>query len=203
MSHTLITVEGSGSPWLVGLLESDRLLEYHIFSREERPLLRSVIQGQLSDRVGNLNSYIVQIRQDKPGFLNAGETFDRRLGTLLPVQVVQEGAGEKGYRVSDRYSLSGRTLVLTPFEPKTSISSKLPKEALKTRFNALREHFPGGISCGWIFRTEAMGSSDEQILQEAETLYQRHLHIQESQRTAPCGTVLDQPEPPLFVNGRF
>ena len=199
MSDLIITVEGRGEPWLVGLLEGDTLLEYHRFSRTEKPLLQSVIQGQLSDRLGNLHSYIVQLHLDKPGFLNVDPSAGLKLGTLRPVQILQEGAGDKGYRVSDRYSLSGRSLVLTPFSPKTSISSKLDPEAVKRRFNALRERFPDGSSCGWIFRTRAADLSDEQILAEAKSLYERHQAIQERKETAPLGTVLDRPELPILA----
>ena len=198
MSNSVITIEVQGEQLLTGLLENGRLMEYHRFNKNEEALLGSVIMGQVHSRVGGLSACLVNLQQDRLGFMNLKAGDSLRPGDLVPVQVQQEGSGQKGYRVIREYTLASQNLVFTPFDLRTSISSKIEAEGLKSHFRGLRTHFPDEGKGGWIFRTQAASASDEKLLSEANALYAQSLSIQSQARTAAYGSVLYRPPHPLL-----
>lgn len=198
MPDSLITIEAREEGLYAGLLENGRLKEYHRFDLDGPAILGSIVMGHVDEQVGGLNSFLVNIRQDKKGFLNTRKGDKVRCGDMFPVQIIQEGSGDKGYRVTREFSLDGHNVVLTPFDLRTSISLKIESEALKTRFKALREQFPDQHTVGWIFRTDAAAASEEEILEEAKVLYDRYQSIMRIQKTSPAGSILYAPPAPVL-----
>ena len=190
----IITVESHGEKALVGLLENRRLIEYRAFSALGTELLHSVIQGKVTEYAGGLDAAFVNLKQDQHGFLN----HPPKPGTLLPVQIVQEERGEKVWRVTDQYSLSGISLVATPFDKRLSLSSKIYDKAQRDHLKALGTQLPHRDQTGYIFRTRAASCSDEEILAEAHHLSEACIDIAIRSRTAPLGTVLYTAPDPIL-----
>ncbi len=143
------------------------------------------------DHYGNI--YIGRVEQIKPGiqaaFVNIGEGKNGLLhqkdihpnaenlpiekcvkkGQELIVQVKKEAMGDKGPRLTTKYSISGHFLVLLPMEKKVYLSKKIRNTDEKNRLKKIANHLKGQ-NYGLIVRTEAEGADEENIKRELEYL---------------------------------
>ncbi|MBR2264578.1 MAG: ribonuclease E/G, partial [Firmicutes bacterium] len=192
----IITIEGTAERFFAGLIENDVLSEYQRFSLTDPVILGRIIKGQVQKESGTLHSYYVNLQLDHPGFWNAGGAV--KGGTQPIVQVIQEPRGKKGYRVTEHYTIPGRYLVLTPFDPRIHVSLRVDDPAEQKRLRETARSLPGDGHVGWILRTEALSVDSESILAEGAYLYDLHREIENRGITAPVGAILYEPVHPLI-----
>lgn len=106
------------------------------------------------------------------------------------VQVMKEPTGTKGPRLTGNLSLPGRFLVLQPHGQGVNISRRIGGESERNRLRALAVLIkPPGT--GLLVRTEAEGVSEEQIIDDLESLLRQWEAIQQAAETA---------QPPVLLN---
>jgi len=106
------------------------------------------------------------------------------------VQVMKEPTGTKGPRLTGNLSLPGRFLVLQPHGQGVNISRRIGGESERNRLRALAVLIkpPGS---GLLVRTEAEAVSEEQIIDDLESLLRQWEAIQQAAETA---------QPPVLLN---
>lgn len=196
-----ITVEIRGEILYVGLLDDEQLIEYQRYTVSEQSLLQKIVMGLLTEPAGG-NSYFVNIKEDKPGYIQFDVQEKIKCGTLLPVQIQREGVGRKGHLLTQKYSLPGRCLVLTPYDVRVSVSGRIENPADRERLRIIGEKLPYQDAVGYILRTDAVQHSEEQIVREAEELFALYTNIQKRSETSALGTILYQPPTPVvqYIN---
>ncbi|MBQ8971300.1 MAG: ribonuclease E/G [Lachnospiraceae bacterium] len=108
---------------------------------EKGSVIGKIYLGRVEKQVKNIGSSFVRLSKEEYGFLDGEE----KAGTILPVQIVREGKGEKKHSVSRKLSLPGRYCVVlygNKPEGKLLFSGKLTEEAraaLKESFDRLSE----------------------------------------------------------------
>ena len=106
------------------------------------------------------------------------------------VQVMKEPTGTKGPRLTGNLSLPGRFLVLQPHGQGVNVSRRIAAESERNRLRALAVLIkPPGT--GLLVRTEADGVSEEQIIDDLESLLRQWEAIQQAAETA---------QPPVLLN---
>ncbi|MDO5616811.1 MAG: ribonuclease E/G [Cruoricaptor ignavus] len=116
----------------------------------------------------SLKNFQVQKQIDKHG------TVDKVLAKddVVLIQITKEPISTKGPRISTQISLTGRFLVLIPFDDKVSISKKIKsaedRERLKTLIESIR---PEGF--GVIIRTVAEGKKVAELHNDMNQLVQK------------------------------
>ncbi|MFZ4804127.1 MAG: Rne/Rng family ribonuclease [Synechococcus lacustris] len=106
------------------------------------------------------------------------------------VQVMKEPTGTKGPRLTGNLSLPGRFLVLQPHGQGVNISRRIGGESERNRLRALAVLIkPPGT--GLLVRTEAEAVSEEQIIDDLESLLRQWEAIQQAAETA---------QPPVLLN---
>jgi len=106
------------------------------------------------------------------------------------VQVMKEPTGTKGPRLTGNLSMPGRFLVLQPHGQGVNISRRIGGESERNRLRALAVLIkPPGT--GLLVRTEAEGVSEEQIIDDLESLLRQWEAIQQAAETA---------QPPVLLN---
>lgn len=182
----------------VGLLDGDTLVEYQRYSAREISFLQRILIGKITEPVRGLNSYFVNIKEERPGYLQVDSECNIRCGDEVPVQIIQEGVGRKGHRLTLKYTIPGESVVLTPYDTRISISSKVEDPKERERLYQLANILPHQGETGYIVRTDAVHYTQEEILEESDMLYQQHLEIQRRSETSSLGTVLYQPPSPVI-----
>jgi len=163
-------VSVSGTQGRIALLESGRLTEYRTEAAE--PLTGHIYKGRVTDIVPDLQAAFVDIGEAKNAFLHVEDAMPpghRQRGAEKPsisrlvrsgeerlVQVIKEGSGSKGARVTTQLSLPGRLLVYLPSGGGVMLSQKITDSAEQAR---LREQMAPllGAGEGVLLRTAARG----------------------------------------------
>ncbi|GAB4202185.1 MAG: Rne/Rng family ribonuclease [Bacteroidia bacterium] len=113
-------------------------------------------------------------------------------GMNILVQIAKEPISAKGPRITSELSIPGRYLVLTPFNEKITISSKIKDEAERDRLtNLLKEIKPKNF--GLIIRTAAEGKNITEIETDLKDLMSKWDHIfKELKKARPPQKVLGE-----------
>ena len=109
------------------------------------------------------------------------------------VQVMKEPTGSKGPRLTGNLSLPGRFLVLQPHGQGVNISRRINSEHERNRLRALGVLIkPPGA--GLLIRTEAENVSEEQLIDDLESLLRQWEAIQQAAETASPPVLLNRDE---------
>lgn len=155
-------------------LENGRLGEFVIYD-EKKANEGNVYLGKITKKIQTANGkegYFVNIGASKEAFINAEENDLEDLkaheGQDIIVQVVQEQRAEKGARMSRFLRLAGVYLVYCPYGNDIEISTKIVDETARERlYRLIADNSETG---GWIVRTMAAESGDNEILAEMSKL---------------------------------
>ena len=180
------------------VLEDGHLREYipERLHAEEAP--GEIYMGQILRRVPGLEAAFVTIGTSRPAFLplDGRDMTQFKPGRELPVQIKALPGGEKGAVVSDQLSFTGRYVVVTPQDARSSISSKITAASDRRRLKALADALSAEGGYGFILRTEAQGQPEEQIRTEALQLQQQAAAVMAQAPFAVTGKCLYRPEAP-------
>ena len=109
---------------------------------------------------------------------SSGEiTINLQAKQQVIVQVTREAYGSKGVRVSTKVGLTGRNVVLLPFEGSIGVSRKVASVKERKRLRSLAKRVvPDDMGC--IIRTAAAGLPDEDVLRDFETLVEEWREVE-------------------------
>ena len=164
------------------LYESDQLTEVMLEPESLPVRVGNIYIGKVMQIVTGINAAFVAIRPGLNGYypletnrlhLHTNRTPDERLacGDEILVQVSKENLKTKAWTLSSDISLTGDFVVLFYGADQIRISSKIKEEKSRERLKALVEkQLQGAPLYGATVRTAAAGASDEQIIDELNTL---------------------------------
>lgn len=110
-------------------------------------------------------------------------------GQDIIVQITKEPVGNKGVRVTTKYSLPGRYLVLIPYNRRIGVSKKIYNYREKRRLRSIiRPVLPEGF--GAIIRTVAAGQDENLILDDLNKLISTWNDIEEKMKTSKAPAML-------------
>lgn len=169
----------------LALLEEGKLVEYAAERSQKRGLVGSFFKGKVVNVIPGMQAAFVDIGQKKNAFLYIDDLLHPHLekqpkqkplitellkpGHELVVQVVKEGIGNKGARVTTHYSLPGRWLVYMPTAGYVAVSKKISSEEERSRLRAIGEELRTEEE-GLIIRTNAEHAGSEAIQEDLTLL---------------------------------
>jgi len=169
--------------------EKDAFLHY----LDLGPQFRSLCKYVEDVKKGRQNDPNLMYFKNEPD-INKDGKIDEVVKPNMPilVQIAKEPISAKGPRITSELSIPGRYLVLTPFNDRVTISSKIKDEAERDRLiNSVREIKPKNF--GVIIRTAAEGKSLTEIENDLKDLFGKWEHIfQELKNAQPPHKVLGE-----------
>jgi len=164
------------------LIENDRLLEYYVEPATVDARAGNFYKGKVVNVLPGMQSAFVDIGLERNAFLHAEDCLnrssrtervnaDRTIEQLLSpgqemiVQIIKEPIGHKGPRVTMRYTLPGRYIVLMPFQPTIGISRKIENDEERNRFKTMMASFLDEGE-GVIVRSAAEGASESELARD-------------------------------------
>ena len=187
---------------IAAVLNEERVDE--LIVAQGRHQIGDVYLGTVENVLPGIDAAFVNIGEsEKNGFIHLSDLGPLRLkkgGAAITelleprqkvlVQVMKEPTGTKGPRLTGNLSLPGRFLVLQPHGQGVNISRRIGAESERNRLRALSVLIkPPGT--GLLVRTEAEGISEEQIIDDLESLLRQLEAIQQAAETA---------QPPILLN---
>ncbi len=157
--------------------------------RDERPVADTAESADVALRTSTAKS-----RKKLPSFQTkrSGEvTINLQAKQMVVVQVTREAYHQKGVRVTTKVGLTGRNVVLLPFEENIGVSRKIYSVKERKRLRAIaREILPGGMGC--IIRTAASGLSTDDVQRDFSTLLEDWREMENEIRNAKGPMLLKQ-----------
>jgi ribonuclease G len=194
----------------VAVVEQGAVQELHVERSIKRGHVGNIYLGRIVRVLPGMQSAFVDIGLERAAFIHIADLRENRSersqglnptpiekllfeGQTLMVQVIKDPLGTKGARLSTQISIAGRMLVYLPHDPHIGISQKIESEAeraqLRERLQAL---MPAEEKGGFIVRTQAEGSTDEELHGDLEYLRKLWSSVQAAARSNPAPTVLHQ-----------
>ena len=148
---------------------------------DDRPTTETVSTADVALRTSKVDT-----KKRLPTFSTkrSGEiTINLQTKQMVVVQVTREAYHQKGVRITTKVGLTGRNVVLLPFEETIGISRKIaaPRERKRLRQIATSLLEPG---MGCIIRTAAQGLTDEDVRRDFTSLLEDWREIEKDVRTA-------------------
>jgi ribonuclease G len=208
-----ILVNWSPQETRVAVVEFGAVQELHVERTLERGLVGNVYLGKVARVLPGMQSAFIDIGLDKAAFLHVADVWQKHAegeaaaartgqplvpiekqvfeGRAIMVQVIKDPMGTKGARLSTQISIAGRHLVFLPQDDHIGVSQKIPsdqRDALRQRLLAL----VGQAGGGFILRTNAEDSSDEELSEDIAYLRKTWARIKEASLRLPPTSILHQ-----------
>ncbi|HHX61851.1 MAG TPA: Rne/Rng family ribonuclease [Epulopiscium sp.] len=202
--ETSIIIDVGISYTRAAICEDDELVNILLENNYEKQIQGTIYQGKVSNVVKGIKAAFIEIGGPKKAFLHYKDIPEELKGKLqnnqrMMVQVVKEGVGDKGPKVTAFINISGKYLILLPFEKTVGISKKIEDEQERKRLkNIIIKHNPHNY--GVIVRTGAVKATSERLSLELEELIARWEDVETRSIGAAGETVLyEEPSLPMKV----
>ncbi|HTZ10954.1 MAG TPA: Rne/Rng family ribonuclease [Candidatus Margulisiibacteriota bacterium] len=172
----------------VAVVSDGQLEEFYIERPQDKTIVGNIYKGRIEAVLPSIGAAFVDIGLPKKGFLYLSEiefAFEAaelqhddkaahaeiKKGQEVLVQVVKEGFGTKGPRLSTHIGIAGRYLVLMPQDKQVGISRRIDDDAERRRLRAAFAEMKLPKDVGFIVRTAASGRTKQELLRDAQFLY--------------------------------
>lgn len=207
-----ILINWSPQETRVAVIESGAVQELHVERTLERGLVGNIYLGKVARVLPGMQSAFIDIGLERAAFLHVADVWQRHTegeaqarggqplvpiekqvfeGQALMVQVIKDPIGTKGARLSTQISIAGRHLVFLPQDDHIGVSQKIPvdqRDALRSRVQAL----VGADGGGFILRTNAEDSSDQELQDDIAYLRKTWARIKEASTRLPPKSLLHE-----------
>ena len=214
-----ILINVTPSETRVALVENGVLQEVHIERASRRGLVGNIYKGRVCRVLPGMQAAFVDVGMDRAAFLHVSdiqcETEEAgqmegckppdsiaellHEGQVLMVQVIKDPIGSKGARLTTHVSIPSRYLVLMPDLRHVGISQRIEDEVERQRLKeAVLNAMGDGHVGGYIVRTVAEGTTEQDLREDMEFLSKLWGLAHERARDVEPGTIIHE-DLPLVV----
>lgn len=187
----------------LAIYDDKALMEIDIFDAK-RALEGSIFLARIDKKIKLANDrfgFLVDIGEGREAFLNSFEPALKEAnmseGQSVVVQVAQEKHAEKGAKVVRNIQLAGTYVVFCPFKYEIDVSNKIDDiEKAEKLKEAVKNHAQANE--GWVLRTLSVEATENQILDEMDSLRATYENIRKKARSENAPAKLYAKENPLF-----
>ncbi|MEE6206439.1 MAG: ribonuclease E/G [Alphaproteobacteria bacterium] len=187
----------------IAVFDAEGLMEIDIYN-DHRAIEGNVYLGRIVKKINLANDkygFMVNIGDGHEAFLNSYEPALKEAnmseGQSVVVQVSQEKRAEKGAKLVRNVQLVGTYLVYCPFKYSVEASRKIEDVEKAEKYTKLvQEHSTNQE--GWILRTLAAEATEQQIIDEINSLRDIYENIRKKARVEQAPALLYAKENPLF-----
>ena len=194
----------------VAVLENGVLQEFMIERAARRGLAGNIYMGKVTRVLPGMQAAFIEIGIARTAFLHASDIASADSGVelpngpdgpdirdllhegqLLPVQVIQDPLGTKGARLTTRFAIPSRYLVMLSTDNKLGVSARIEDEDERGRLKAMMETIlPEEKTFGCIVRTAAEGASLEALRADMLFLEKLWQSVSAEAATAKSGQLI-------------
>ncbi len=168
-----------------------RLIELLIERIDQLEREGGIHLGRVTKVEPSLDGAFVALADGEDGFLRRAKGLHE--GQSILVQVTREASGMKGPALTDKPSMVGRYIALTPSRSETTFSPRLGNGRRRAELEALAGRLEQSAGQGIAVRTAAAYASDDELLQEVRRLAEACATIERSASDLKAPALLAPP----------
>ena len=194
----------------IALVQTGVVQEFHLERAATRGLAGNVYLGKVSRVLPGMQSAFIDIGLERAAFLHVADLWQSRANAQSPghpppiekllfegqpllVQVIKDPLGTKGARLSTQISIAGRLLVYLPQDPHIGVSQRIESESERALLKGrLQRLMPADERGGFIIRTSAEDSDEDEFAADVDYLRRRWREILDDSRRQPAPSLLYQ-----------
>ncbi|WP_333784014.1 Rne/Rng family ribonuclease [Thermocrinis sp.] len=177
------------------LFEGEEVIKVRVDKKGASKLVGSIFKGKVKRLAKGMGGVFIDIGLEKEAYLPLkGEEV--KVGESLLVQVVREGIGEKGAKLTTKIKIPGKYIVYMPESQEVKCSSKLSKEEKWDMINFIADHLDKE---GVILRTPSARAKKEEILKELEVLRKTYMKLKDQLEILKKPQILWE-DPPEYLS---
>ena len=192
----------------IAIIEDNQVTDLRIQQPSEQESAGNIYCGRVTDVLPGMQAAFVDIGQGKNGYIHRNQLLDYHLSDLpeevkntksissfvregqeILVQVIKEGVGGKGPKLTGLIELPGTHLVYLPNGKYVAVSRKMKTEQERERWRVFAQE-----TCehneGLIIRTASESKCTDVILQEVIQLRRKYYEIVKEQKSSKAPTLL-------------
>ena len=184
--HKEILINVEPQETRVAVVLDGQMEEFYIERPQDKTIVGNIYKGKIEAVLPSIGAAFVDIGLPKKGFLYLSEIesayesaetptatvpLEAKKGQDVLVQVVKEGFGTKGPRLSTQIGLAGRYLVIMAGGSGAGISRRIEDDAERKRLRQLFAELKLPKDVGFIVRTAASGKAKLELMRDAQFLY--------------------------------
>jgi ribonuclease G len=161
----------------IAIKENGKLVDCFMEEEIKGAVSGQVYKGVVKNIVPGIKCAFLDIGFEKNAYLYMESRLENtklKKGDELIVEVLKEEIGDKGAKVTNKFSIAGRYAALITINKKVTFSSKIEDEAFK---NKVKEAIVKPEDIGVMIRTNAQWADMENINKEIEKLYKEYKRI--------------------------
>lgn len=151
------------------LIDENNNIEDIIIDEIDKPKAKEIYLAKIKRRLDSMQCYFMDIGYEKNAFMKFKDKIDDKANEFL-VQVLKEGKTNKGPRVTQRISLSGRYMVLLTDSNSIKISNKIINEKERKRLRKIAKEIIKDSKYGILIRTNGELQSKDDIKKDYQYL---------------------------------
>ncbi|NLY08504.1 MAG: ribonuclease E/G [Tissierellia bacterium] len=197
--HGLFIESFDGNVYIFAL-ENDELVEYHSASELDQSLVGNIYRSRINNIETGLDAAFINIGELKNGYLYLMDKIKKseyKSGQTILCQVLKDGAGMKGPKLTDEITLQGDSIVYIMKSDTIIFSSKITEKATKKRFIKLAEEHKG-CDEGILFRSKVEEFTEEYIIKELNFLRSQARYIEKQRDFLPVPKLIYKPRHPMI-----
>ena len=180
----------------IALLENHILQEIYIERILKQGLLGNIYKGKVTRLLPGIQAAFVDIGLPRAAFLHISDIDVHshqnirdllHPGLELLVQVYKDPLGSKGARLTTKFTLPSRYLVMTPYHSQLTVSQKITDDVERGRLQAMLSPIENE---GYIFRTAAWGVQQADIDIDQKFLHHLWSNILKKSQTTQLGSMI-------------
>ncbi len=185
-----IIIQTNDEKVFVIVLENGRIVEYYEYFLNNLSKIGNIYIGVVKDVLPKSNTIFVGFGDEKTGYLQLDE-LDKNYknGDRIIVQVKKDAYDNKGAKLTNRLSISGKYTVLLANSSNYTVSHKLEYSDFEEIFNKIKEILPSQM--GAIIRTEAENAESNDIYNEITSLYKEYLELENKLKIGELGIIYE------------
>ncbi len=200
----------------VAIIEGGAVQDLYIERTLERGLVGNIYAGKVARVLPGMQSAFIDIGMDRAAFLHVADLhrdaggsrgpgrahadasvqvpIEKRVfeGQTLMVQVIKDPIGTKGARLSTQISIAGRLLVFLPQDDHIGVSQKIESAELRDQLRMRMQTLVGEQGGGFILRTNAEESTDDELAADIAYLRKTWATIRERNLVSGAGMLLHE-----------
>jgi ribonuclease G len=161
----------------IAIKDNDKLVDCFMEEDKEGAEPGQIYKGIVKNIVPGIKCAFLDIGLERNAYLymdNKLENMNIKKGHEVIVEVLKEEVGDKGAKVTNKFSLAGRYAALITVNKNINFSSKIVDEQFKKQ---ILEHIKKPDDVGVMIRTNAQGADFKSINEEIGKLYEVYSKI--------------------------